>query len=157
MVSVWVVGANIFAFAVCLFQQSSPTNTLPDLTVDRCQRQQPAGPSIAGSKQHNTPSGAVLAEGPPDAQPDAMSSDAQARVHAACWLHTRREKTESLWIVSAVSGQLDRPVFRTSPAQSGMQLHAKRIGECYSRIRFRIASMQLLSIFECCPTCLTSC
>jgi hypothetical protein len=74
------------------------------------------------------PSGAVLAEGPPDAQPDAMSSDAQARVHAACWLHTRREKTESIWIVSVVSGQLDRPVFRTSPAQSGMQLHTKRIG-----------------------------
>jgi len=26
--------ASIFAFAVYLFQQSSPTNTLPDLTVD---------------------------------------------------------------------------------------------------------------------------
>ena len=70
-------------------------------------------------------SGAVLAGGPPDAQRDAMSRDAQARVDAACGLHTRREKTESLWIVSAVSGQLARPVSRTSPAQSGMQLYTK--------------------------------
>ena len=77
--------ASIFAFAVCLFQPSSPTNTLPDLTVDRCRRQQPAGSSMAGSKHHIRLSGAVLAEGPPYAQHAAMSRHAQARVDAGVW------------------------------------------------------------------------
>ena len=40
---------------------------------------------MAGSKHHIRPSGAVLAEGPPYAQQDAMSRDAQARVDAGVW------------------------------------------------------------------------
>jgi hypothetical protein len=58
IVSVLVVWASIFAFTVCLFQQSSPTNEFPDLTVDSCRRQQPARPSIAGSKEHHFRGGA---------------------------------------------------------------------------------------------------
>ena len=115
--SVLTVCPIILVFAVCLFEPSAPTNSVPGLTQDGSLRHILSVSQLAEDILQHFELRCMQA-GPPDAPNDALSSDAQLRFDSACGLHATRVKDAPFCIVAGCSWQLVRAASKTPPTQS---------------------------------------